>query len=66
MTKEREALAARSSELQSRLDGLEKEKGQLNSELGTVRGQITGLEEKLTSGNASSQEEITRLQETGF
>jgi chemotaxis protein MotB len=62
LTKEREALAARSSELQSRLDGLEKEKGQLNSELGNVRGQITDLEQKLTSGNASSQEEITRLQ----
>jgi len=62
LAKEREALAARSSELQSRLDGLEKEKGQLNSELGNVRGQITDLEQKLTSGNASSQEEIIRLQ----
>ena len=56
------SLAARSSQLQSRLDGLEKEKGQLNSELGNVRGQITDLEQKLTSGNASSQEEIARLQ----
>jgi chemotaxis protein MotB len=62
LAKEREALAARSSELQSRLDGLEKEKGQLNSELGTVRGQITDLEQKLASGSASSQEEITKLQ----
>ena len=60
--KEREALAARSSELQSRLDGLEKEKGHLNSELGNVRGQITDLEQKLTSGSASAQEEIAKLQ----
>lgn len=56
------SLATRSSELQSRLDGLEKEKGQLNSELGNVRGQISDLEQKLTSGNASAQEEITKLQ----
>ena len=62
LAKEREALAARSKELQSRLDGLEKEKGQLNSELSNVRGQITDLEQKLTSGNASAQEEIARLQ----
>jgi len=47
--------------LQARLDGLEKEKGQLNSELGTVRGQITDLEQKFASGNASSQEEIAKL-----
>ena len=56
------SLAARSSQLQSRLDGLEKEKGQLNRELGNVRGQITDLEQKLTSGNASAQEEVARLQ----
>jgi len=62
LAKERESLAARSSELQSRLDGLEKEKGQLNSELGNVRGQITDLEQKLASGSASAQEEITKLQ----
>jgi chemotaxis protein MotB len=48
--------------LQSRLDGLEKEKGQLNSELGDVRGHITDLEQKLASGSASAQEEITKLQ----
>src|SRR6185503_3818881 len=42
------SLAARSSQLQSRLDGLEKEKGQLNSELGNVRSRITDLEQKLT------------------
>ena len=35
---------------------------QLNSELGNVRGKITDLEQKLTSGNASAQEEIARLQ----
>jgi len=46
--KEREALAARSSEL--------------NSELVNVRGQITDLEQKLASGSASAQEEITKLQ----
>ena len=38
LAKERESLAARSSELQSRLDNLEKEKGLLNSELNTVQG----------------------------
>jgi len=62
LAQEREALAAHSSELQSRLDGLEKEKGQLNSELGDVRGHITDLEQKLASGSASAQEEITKLQ----
>lgn len=61
LAQEREALLARSSELQARLDGLEKENGQLNNELGTVRGQITDLEQKFTSGNASSQEEISKL-----
>jgi chemotaxis protein MotB len=48
LAKEREALAASSSEL--------------NSELGNVRGQITDLEQKLASGSASSQEEIAKLQ----
>jgi len=62
LAKDRESLAARSSELQSRLDGLEKDKGQLNSELGNVRGQITDLEQKLASGSASAQKEITKLQ----
>jgi chemotaxis protein MotB len=62
LAKERASLEARSSELQSRLDGLEKEKGQLNSELGTVRGQITDLEQKFASGSASSQAEIAKLQ----
>jgi len=61
LAKERESLEARSSELQSRLDGLEKEKGQLNGELSNVRGQITDLEQKFVSGNASSQEEIAKL-----
>ena len=62
LAKEREALAARSTELQSRLGSLEKERGQLNSELGNVRGQIKDLEQKLASGSASAQEEITKLQ----
>ena len=48
--------------MQSRLDGLEKENGQLNSELGNVRGQITDLEQKLASGSASAREEIAKLQ----
>ena len=48
LAKEREALSARSSEL--------------NSELGNVRGQITDLEQKLASGSASAQEEIAKLQ----
>jgi chemotaxis protein MotB len=48
LAKEREALAVRSSEL--------------NSELGNVRSQITDLEQKLASGSASAQEEITKLQ----
>ena len=52
LAKEREVLAA----------SLEKERGQLNSELGNVRGQIKDLEAKLASGNASAQEEITKLQ----
>ncbi len=47
LAQEREALATRSSEL--------------NSELGNVRGQITDLEQKFASGNASSQEEISKL-----
>jgi chemotaxis protein MotB len=56
------SLTARTSELQSRLDGLEKEKSQLSSELGAVHGQITDLEQKLASGSASAQEEIAKLQ----
>ena len=48
LAKERESLAASSSEL--------------NSELGNVRGQITDLEQKLASGSASAQEEIAKLQ----
>jgi len=48
LAKEREALAARSSEL--------------NNELGNVRGQIADLEQKLASGSASAQEEIAKLQ----
>ena len=48
LAKERELLAARSSEL--------------NSELGNVHGQITDLEQKLASGSASAREEIAKLQ----
>ncbi|RPH79446.1 MAG: hypothetical protein EHM80_07860 [Nitrospiraceae bacterium] len=58
---QRKAAERQAAELQARLDGLEREKGQLNSELGTVRRQITDLEQRLSSGTASSQEEIARL-----
>jgi len=59
---QRQAAEQQATELQSRLDGLEKENGQLNSELGNVRGQITNLEQKLASGSASAREEIAKLQ----
>jgi chemotaxis protein MotB len=59
---QRQAAEQQATELQSRLDGLENQNGQLNSELGKVRGQITDLEQKLRSGSASSREEIARLQ----
>ena len=59
---QRQAAEQQATELQSRLDGLEKENGKLNSELGNVRGQITDLEQKLSSGSASAREEITKLQ----
>ena len=49
LAKERESLKARSEEL--------------NNELGNVRGQIADLEQKLASGNASAQDEITKLQQ---
>jgi chemotaxis protein MotB len=59
---QRKASQQRAAELQSRLDGLESQNGQLNTELGNVRGQITDLEQKLQSGSAASREEIARLQ----
>ena len=59
---QRKAAEQQATELQSRLDDLEKEKGQLNSELGSVRGQITDLQQKLASGSASAREEIAKLQ----
>lgn len=58
---QRKAAERQAADLQARLDGLEREKRQLNSDLGTVRGQITDLEQKYASGNASSQEEIAKL-----
>ena len=58
---QRKTAERQAAELQARVDSLERDKGQLNSELGTVRNQITDLEQKLSSGNASSQEEIARL-----
>src|SRR5512138_960680 len=42
---QRKAAEQQATELQSRLDGLENQNGQLNSELGNVRGQITDLEQ---------------------
>ena len=59
---QRKASQQQAAELQSRLDSLESQNGELNSELGNVRGQITDLEQKLQSGSASSREEIARLQ----
>jgi len=59
---QRQAAEQQATELQSRLDGLEKENGQLNSELGNVRSQITDLEQKLASGSASARDEIAKLQ----
>jgi len=59
---QRLAAEHRSNELQTRLDSLEKERGQLNSELSNVRGQITDLEQKHASGTATAQDEITKLQ----
>jgi chemotaxis protein MotB len=61
LAKEHEALEVHSSELQSRLDGIEKEKGQLNGELSNIRDQINDLEQQFASGTASSQEEIAKL-----
>ncbi|HEX5647647.1 MAG TPA: hypothetical protein VFX56_11810, partial [Nitrospira sp.] len=61
LTKEREALAARSEELQARLDGLEKDKSQLNDDLARVRSQIADLEQQHTEGSASAQEAIDKL-----
>ena len=63
LSKEREALAARSQELQSRLDGLEKDKGQLNDDLTRVRSQISDLEQKNAQGSASAREEIDKLKQ---
>jgi len=59
---QRQAAEQKAAKLQSRLDGLEKENGQLNSELGNVHSQITDLEQQLASGNASAQDEIAKLQ----
>jgi chemotaxis protein MotB len=52
LEKEREALTARSAELQNRLDGLERDKSQLGTELSDVRGQIATLEKKLADETA--------------
>jgi len=59
---QRKAAQQQAAELQSRLDGLESQNGQLNSELTNVRSQITDLEQQSASGRASAQEEIAKLQ----
>jgi len=59
---QRKAAEQQASQLQSRLDGLEKENGQLNSDLINVRSQISNLEQQSASGRAASQEEIAKLQ----
>lgn len=56
LAQEREALEARSKELES-------EKNQLNSDLTNVRGQISSLEQKHAEGSASAQEEIDKLKQ---
>ena len=61
LAEERDALSSQSNELQARLDGLEREKGQLNDDLLSVRNQITTLEQKHAEGSASAQEEIDKL-----
>jgi predicted nucleic acid-binding Zn-ribbon protein len=63
LAREREALKARSEDLQAKLDGLERDKGQLNTELGDVRNQIKELEDKMASGSATAQGEIAKLQQ---
>lgn len=63
LAEERDALSSQSTELQARLDGLEKEKGQLNDDLLNVRNQITTLEQKHAEGSASAQEEIDKLKQ---
>ena len=62
LAKERETLAARSSEWQSKLDQLERDKGTLTGELDGVRNQIKDLEQKYASGTESAQSEIAALQ----
>ena len=59
---QRKAAEQQAASLQSRLDGLEKENGQLNSDLTNVRSQIADLEQQSASGRASAQEEIAKLQ----
>lgn len=59
---QRKAAQQQAAELQTRLDGLESQNGQLNSELTNVRSQITDLEQQSASGRASAQEEIAKLQ----
>jgi len=56
LAQEREALEARSKELES-------EKNQLNNDLVNVRGQISDLEQKHAEGSASAQEEIDKLKQ---
>lgn len=63
LAEERDALSSQSNELQARLDGLEKEKGQLNDDLLSVRNQIMTLEQKHAEGSASAQEEIDKLKQ---
>ncbi len=63
LSKEREALVTRSNELQSRLDGLEKDKSQLNDDLTKVRSQIAELERQQASNSASAQDEIAKLRD---
>ena len=59
---QRKAAEEQAAELAKERESLKARSEGLNSELGSVRGQMTDLEQKLASGNASAQDEITKLQ----
>jgi chemotaxis protein MotB len=59
---QRKAAEEQAAELAKERESLKARSEGLNSELGNVRNQITDLEQKLASGNASAQDEITKLQ----
>ena len=60
---QRKAAEDQAASLAKERDDLRGRFEQLNDELATVRGQITDLEQKRASDNASAQEEIAKLQQ---